>query len=186
MIILTKEIENEIAQMKSVEELRNRFTPEELKELAPQMLEKTAELQRETKGYEESIARNKQLFLKQYGPKPMVTMALVGEDEVNVVLFINGEINIYPEIVSIHDGLELIDLIGNLLHIPEKRQRVDSQLTNYGGFINRTPLSLVDCRMYARKVTKWLCDDVQPKPRIYWPGKTLFSIMDRILKGVGI
>ncbi|HBF36540.1 MAG TPA: hypothetical protein DDW50_04385 [Firmicutes bacterium] len=167
MIDLNDKLIDEISEL-APEEIIKKFSPEEVESLTIKIIQQTAKLESDLKEREEKEHYMRQQLIKEFGAKPIISLFLTGEDEVEINLIISGVINTFPERIGIFDGFELLSFIANLLHIPEKRQRVDNALARYQGPINQTPLATVDYQVYGRKVAHWLNFGVNPKPKIHW------------------
>lgn len=181
-IKVTDELVNQLASMKP-EQLEERFTPEERVYIFAEvnrMIEKTRKRTQELEAQNEMLSNKlkirREQFLVKYGSKPLAMLELTNEDEVEMALFIDGYINIFPQRMSIHDGFAIMDLISNLLKIPDKRLICSNQILNYDGPINTIPLTPIDIKVYIRQLMDWLTKNVEPKPKkIFWPGNTLIE-----------
>ena len=165
------------------EQLRERFTEEEMVEINKKLQEELLKAQEETfkaelkcieleqkhKETQERLRNSRETFLKRWGPKPFLSV-LTRDDifpNVELNLIIDGEMNIFPERLSVFDAYELMDCVGKLLRIPDKRMQVgNSVLEIPEEQIRIIPWAGADLGYYGRKLIKWLMEEVTPKPKI--------------------
>lgn len=163
---------NELSGM-TPEQVAAKYSLDEMIELSTALQQQTIELQKTIDDQQVRIAKGKVEVLKRYGPKPTISMQAVN-GEITIGLFIEGEVNLYPEKLSPYDSYEIAEFIGKLLRIPAKRQIVGEEAINI--LLNSQPVSMTDCekRLYFKQVMDWLVLEVAPKPaRIKLPRQTL-------------
>jgi FtsZ-binding cell division protein ZapB len=171
MIEITKETINQLSQM-TPEEVAEKYSPAEMTELTTELQRQNEELQRQNTELQRvvddqqaRIARGKAEVLKRYGPKPLLRMELAGEDEIQILLFIDGEMNLYPQTVSFCDSFDIAGLIAKLLQIPNERQIASEKLFGYREPVNTVPMALCDKQFYIKQTLDWLVNKVTPKPK---------------------
>ncbi len=112
--------------------------------------------------------------------EPTLILSLASEDRVRITLIIKGKENIYPELVSIYDGIILMDLLATILKIPMNRRMGTESFLSYKGPFSTAHWSPADAQMYGRITTDWLTNGVQPK--LKFRTHTYAVNMDRIFK----
>lgn len=107
----------------------------------------------------------KSIFSEKHNSKSIIWIEETDEAEaIQVVLFIDGEVNLFPITTSVCDALTIADFIAEFLSIPENRKICGGKLCSLNE-VRNIPLTKAEGRIYAKQVIDWLQNDVKPKPK---------------------